>query len=254
MKNNNLFTIGEIAKAIGITRKIILNYEEKGLIVPDKKDGTAGNRYYTIDTFTKIRTIRVFQNFGLSLDEIRNYFNDTTELEPLIARLKSIRDELNLSIEKLSERAGKSADNIKEITVMPQTVYSRTYNSESISEKTDILRQTALEAMKIFGTDISRRMYFIEYPIDNPSENTYSIAIPSESEGEYVKKIPSFRAISSFHHGSYESIGATKEKILSYAEDHGIKLSGRCRHLYLEGPPQHKDKNKFITQIIMPIG
>ena len=62
MKGNQkkLFSIGEIAKSIGITRKIILNYEAKGLIQPDKKDGATGNRYYTIDTFTQIRTIRVF--------------------------------------------------------------------------------------------------------------------------------------------------------------------------------------------------
>ena len=52
MDNKNLFTIGEIAKAVGITRKAILNYEIKGLIKPDKKDGISGNRYYTIDTFT----------------------------------------------------------------------------------------------------------------------------------------------------------------------------------------------------------
>ena len=41
MESKNLFSIGEIAKSIGITRKIILNYEAKGLISPDKKDGTA---------------------------------------------------------------------------------------------------------------------------------------------------------------------------------------------------------------------
>ena len=35
MDNKNLFSIGEIAKAVGITRKIILNYETKGLIQPD---------------------------------------------------------------------------------------------------------------------------------------------------------------------------------------------------------------------------
>ena len=69
MDNKNLFSIGEIAKAVGVTRKIILNYEAKGLIQPDKKDGNIGNRYYTIDTFTQIRTIRVFQNLGLSLDD-----------------------------------------------------------------------------------------------------------------------------------------------------------------------------------------
>ena len=41
MDNKNLFSIGEIAKTVGITRKIILNYEAKGLIQPDKKIGTS---------------------------------------------------------------------------------------------------------------------------------------------------------------------------------------------------------------------
>ena len=60
MDNKNLFSIGEVAKAVGVTRKTILGYESKGLINPDKKEGTTGNRYYTIDTFTQIRTIRIF--------------------------------------------------------------------------------------------------------------------------------------------------------------------------------------------------
>ena len=44
MNSKNLFSIGEMAKAVGITRKTILNYETKGLITPDKKDGSTGNR------------------------------------------------------------------------------------------------------------------------------------------------------------------------------------------------------------------
>ena len=88
MNNKNLFSIGEVAKAVGITRKTILGYEAKGLINPDKKEGSTGNRYYTIDTFTQIRTIRVFQDLGLSLDEIRTYFSDTTDLQPRINRLE----------------------------------------------------------------------------------------------------------------------------------------------------------------------
>ena len=103
MNNDKLFSIGEVAKAVGITRKTILNYETKGLVKPDKKDGTNGNRYYTIDSFTQIRTIRVFQNLGLSLDEIHNYFNDSSDLLPMIERLEKMRDELNLTIEKLYE-------------------------------------------------------------------------------------------------------------------------------------------------------
>ena len=103
MNNKNLFTIGEIAKAVGITRKTILGYEAKGIITPDKKDGNTGNRYYTIDTFTKVRTIRILQNLGLTLDEIREYYNGSTDLKPMILRLEKTRDELNLTIEKLNK-------------------------------------------------------------------------------------------------------------------------------------------------------
>ena len=37
MDNKNLFSIGEMAKAVGITRKTILNYETKGLPLTDEQ-------------------------------------------------------------------------------------------------------------------------------------------------------------------------------------------------------------------------
>ncbi|MBQ4527058.1 MAG: MerR family transcriptional regulator [Clostridia bacterium] len=250
MNNNNLFSIGEIAKAVGITRKTILNYEIKGLIVPDQKDGTTGNRYYTIDTFTQIRTIRVFQNLGLSLDEIREYFNDSSDLNPMLQRLEKMRDELNLTIEKLKERVRSTNDAVKEITIEPQTIYCRTYNSTSIADKTNLLRDTALEAMRSHGTDTTRRMYFTEHSANTPEEVSYCVAIPPESKGEYVTIIPELKAISIFHHGAYEEIPEARKRLLSYAEENNLKLTGVFRNIYIEGPPQHKDKSKFITQII----
>ena len=250
MNNKNLFSVGEVVKAVGITRKILLNYEAKGLINPDQKDGATGNRYYTIDTFTQIRTIRVFQNLGLSLDEIREYFNDKTDLEPVIKRLKKMRDELNLTIEKLQERTQKTGDVIREITIEPQTVYCRTYNSTSIADKTNLLRDTALEAMRLHGTDTTRRMYYTEYAAEAPEEISYCVAVPQGSMGEYVMNTPGLKAISFFHHGAYEKISETRKRLISYAEENNIKLNGVFRNIYLEGPPQHKDKKKFITQII----
>jgi len=120
----NMFTIGEMAKSIGITRKIILNYEAKGLITPDVKDGKNGNRYYTVDTFTKIRTVRILQKLGLSLDEIHAYLDGETDLLPLIRRLEAMRDEINLNIEKLYERANTNPTQIKEIHIDKQTIYA----------------------------------------------------------------------------------------------------------------------------------
>lgn len=250
MNDTNLFSIGEIAKAIGITRKIVLNYEAKGLIKPDKKDGATGNRYYTIDTFTQIRTIRVFQNLGLSLDEVRDYFNDTSDLQPIITRLESMRNELNLTIEKLKERTAGASDIIKEIKIEPQTIYRRTYHTVSITDKTNLLRDTALEAFKRYGADTTRRLYFTEISISKPEEISYCVAIPPASEGEYTEKLPELRGVSFFHHGAYENIPQTRQRLIDYAEKNDIRLSGTFRSLYLEDPPQHKDKNRFITQVI----
>lgn len=252
-EKKELFSVGEITRAIGITRKILLNYETKGLIKPDKKEGAAGNRYYTIDTFTQIRTIRVFQNLGLSLDEIREYFNGNTDLLPLIKRLEAMRDEINLNIEKLYARTNTIQNQIKQIKVEPQTVYSKTYLTPSVGERSVRLRETALDAMRKYGTDTTRRMYFTEHSLNDPDMVTYAVAVYPESKGDGVSNLPEFDAISLYHHGAYENIPETRDKLLAYAKENNLKIAGKCRHLYIEGPPQHKDPSKFITRIILPI-
>lgn len=253
MDKNNLFTIGEIAKAIGITRRIILNYEAKGLIVPDSRDTATGNRYYSIDTFTRIRTIRIFQGLGLSLDEIKEYFDNGSALNAIIARLETMQDELNLTIEKLRERARGESGKVRVIRIDAQTIYRRTYTTPSIAEKTAILRNTALEALKKHGTDTTRRMYFTEFTEPREAEISYCVAVPSGSRGEHVEEIPELTAVSVFHHGAYEDIPKTRKFLIDYAKENNLRLTGTFRSLYLEGPPQHKDKERFITQIIAPI-
>ena len=250
---DKLFSIGEISKAVGITRRIILNYESKGLIKPDRKEEPGGNRYYSIDTLTKIRSIRVFQKLNLSLDEIRRYLDGSEELPPLIRRLEAMRDELNLSIEKLCERAGTGVCSVKEITLEAQTAYIKTAEMSSIAEKTDFLRNTALEAMKKHGTDTTKRMYFTEYNLSNPRIVSFCVAVLPESRGENISVLASTPALSLYHHGSYETISETVTKLIKFAEDNHLDIAGTCRHIYLEGPPQHQDKSKFVTQVVLPL-
>lgn len=251
--DQNLFSIGEIASSIGITRRIILNYEEKGLIAPDSKDGKTGNRYYTIDTMVKIRTIRIYQNLGLSLSEIRKYLADQNDLLPIIKRFESLRDELNLMIEKLYERANNQAGQILKITVGEQTVYCRSDPAQTLREKTDAMRQVALEAVHQYGVDTTKRLYFTEYPLSDPSKITYCAAVPPESQGNGIRYLPETRALCCYHHGAYEDISQVRKKLLSYAAAHHLIPCGSCRHVYLEGAPQHQDQQQFITQIVLPI-
>lgn len=139
-----LFSIGDAADFAGITRRIILNYEAHGLVFPDVKEDPSGNRYYTIDTLTKIRTIRSLQNLGLSLEEIHGYFDNSNDLLSMVRRLEALRDELNANIKALYERINQGFESIEIITIPPQTVYCRKTGSDSIAEKTNLLREVAL--------------------------------------------------------------------------------------------------------------
>lgn len=251
---NKLMSIGEVAKLLGVTRRIILNYETKGLIQADKKEGETGNRYYTIDSLTKIRTIRILQNLGLSLDEIYAYYEGTTDLAPLITRLETLRDELNLNIERLKELANTSTNfEIKTVTIPAQTIYRESKYTDTVAERTVVLREVTLKAVRTYGSDTSKRMFYIEYPLDNENQISYCVAIPSQHQGENIIQIPEEKALCIFYHGSYESIPAARDQIVAFAKENNIPLKGVCRHIYLEGPPQHKDPAKFITQVALLI-
>lgn len=249
-QKDGLFSIGEIAASLGIIRRIILNYEAKGLVVPDKKEGKTSNRYYTIDTFTRIRTIRSLQNLGLSLDEIDGYLNGTADMNELVARLIRLRDKLNLKIETLQERiASKPGREITRITLPPQTVYVRNRLSSDIADRTVFLRETAYTAMQNYGTVTDKRMYFIEYQPDYPNLLTYCVAVPPESEGEHIRHLPAERALCIYHHGSYETLGQSRKQLLHYAAAKNIHLKRIIRHTYLEGPPQRDNPSGYITQV-----
>ena len=252
-KNSDLFSIGDVSRALGVTRRIILHYEECGLVQPDVKDSAAGNRYYTIDTFVRIRTIRVLQNLGLSLSEIRGYLDDSFDLPPLISRLEAMRDELDRHIERLRERSSAEPPSVKLVSLPRQTVYCRVYQAPTVAERTVLLRRAALEGMRLYGTDITQRMYLVESPIERPDEVSFCVAVPPGSEGEHVRVLEPARALSIYHHGPYEDLPDAARLLLDHAREHSLAHTGVLRRIYLEGPPQHKDSSKFITQLALPL-
>lgn len=256
MRNNNphLLSIGEVAKSLHITRRILLNYEDKGLVHPDVKEGKGGNRYYTTDTVTRIRAIRRLQSLGISLDEIKLYFEDKADLREFIGRLENMRDELDLCIEKLRLRVSESEEDVIEVREIPaQTVYIRRCSTPTVAHRMEIFRQVIPEAMRLYGSDSSKRMFLLAYPLEDTDDTRFCVAVPQGSRGDGVEQWEKERAVSVFFHGDYTDIPRIREKLLDYARQHGLRPKGTCRHIYLEGPAHHSDANKFITQVAMPI-
>ena len=111
-------------------------------------------------------------------------------LPPLIRRMETLRDELDRHIESLRERSNAEPSQVKLVRLPPQTVYRRVYTTPSLAERTTLLRSAAPEGMRLYGTDISHRLYLVESPIDRPEEIAFRVAVPPESRGEHVPRSP----------------------------------------------------------------
>ena len=96
-------------------------------------------------------------------------------------------------------------------------------------------------------------MYLVESSIRRPSKVAFCAAVPPESEGDHVVTLPAAPALSLYHHGAYEDLPAAEKKLRAYARRHGLTPTGKLRRIYLEGPQQHKDPARFVTQVALSL-
>lgn len=254
MDTKNLFKIGEVTKALGLTRRMLINYEELGLVTPAFKNGNQGFRYYSADNMVHIRLIRTLQKLGLSLSEIREYFNDTTHLEDQIDRLVLLRNQLDQCIAQLHLRQfEESSQEIYQVTLPEFNAFCRDFKTADLAEKTAQLRQTYIDALKHFPADNENRMC-IQIPAGSDSEGTYIIPVLADAGLKDIRHFPQATAICIYYRGPYENFPKVHERLMQYALDNNMTPHGYFRNIYMEGPPTHgTNKEAYVTQIALPI-
>ena len=256
MVNNDkeLFRICEITKTLGITRRILINYEEHGLLTPAVKNENSGFRYYSADNMVHIKLIRTLQNLGLSLAEIKKYFNNTSVLGEQINRLVLLRNQLDQYIAqlRLREYSAKKHEIIN-VTLPAFTAFCKDFNNANLSTKTVQLRKTYTEAVKKYQLDINNKMC-IQVSVNTDLNGQYIIPVVPESKGKYIKTFSQVSAICIYYRGAYENFPEVQLKLLRYAKENGMTPHGYFRNIYMEGPPTHgANKNAYVTQIALPI-
>ncbi|MEG0386324.1 MAG: MerR family transcriptional regulator [Solibacillus sp.] len=252
--DKNLFQIGEVVETLGLTRKVLLNYEEMGLLTPAYKNKGRGFRYYSADNIVHIRLIRALQGLGLSLSEIRNYFDNTAVLGEQINRLVFLRNELDGYIAQLSLRQAKETEpEIQSVTLPKFTAYCREFHGADLTRKTAELRGTYIDTIKNYKMDVANKMC-IQLLVNSENDGMYIIPVVPGSKGEFIKTLPQTTAICIYYRGAYEDFPKIHAKLLDYAKENKMIPHGYFRNIYMEGPPTHgANKAAYVTQIALPI-
>ena len=69
-RTDELMTIGEVARAVGVATPTLRYYEQEGLLSPTTRS-RAGYRLYDAQAIEQLRFIRSAQAVGFTLDDIR---------------------------------------------------------------------------------------------------------------------------------------------------------------------------------------
>jgi PPM family protein phosphatase len=67
----NRMSIGDFARATGLTAKALRLYDEMGLVRPAEVDEYSGYRYYRDDQLDRARLVARLRLIGMPLDRIR---------------------------------------------------------------------------------------------------------------------------------------------------------------------------------------
>ena len=249
-----LFKIGEVTKTLGLSRRILLNYEAVGLLTPAYTDAESGYRYYSADNIVHIRLIRALQNLGLSLKEIGAYFKDASYLSAEIDRLVLLRNQLDQYIAQLRLRqATTDALEMQKVTLPELTACCFDYSHLGLAERTRKLREVYIATVKHYTMDFENKMC-ANVPVSDGESGTFLIPVAVGSKGKNIRTFPQTTAVCVYYRGPYENFPTVHDGLLQYARQHDLTPYGYFRHVYMEGPPTHGDnKSAYITQIALPI-
>lgn len=96
-----LLSISKFAKIAGTTRRTLIFYDHKGIFKP-VQIAKNGYRFYSYDQIYQISFILGLRDLGLSVDEIRDYLNNTSS-EILNQKLNILKNKVEKKINDLKQ-------------------------------------------------------------------------------------------------------------------------------------------------------
>lgn len=254
--DENLFQIGEVVKILGVTRKAILVYEEKGLLTPAVRDPVSGFRYYTMDNIAQIKSIRSLQALGLSLKEVAAYYYDTKNMDLYLQQMLEIRANLDRNIQLLQVRSAKQGDLTVHRTTLPRQVcLCRRYQCKDTAEAAIRLRNTNIAAARTGKMSMVARIFTVHMAkYSDTLDLMCCIPMDDSFDGPDRVEFAETAALCIYYRGPYEGTKTAIHALAKYEQEHNVQTTGPFRSIYLEGPPNRGENSEdYITQVAVPI-
>ncbi len=265
--------IGEFSKLMQVTVKTLRLYEQKGLLMPDEVDVWTGYRYYRFSQMQQLSTIRLLQGMGFSLAEIKEIIDTDSfvpPLEQLEQKISDCEQQLHILQGRLQLLLALRDSRKKIITMEKFTI--QTLPSIIVASHREVIKNW--QAIGQMCTDvIAPEMHRLSCRCPMPG---YCFTVehnkeykPTDIDIEYCeqveemgqdsaiiqfKRLPEVpTALCMAHHGPYDRFYESYTELFRYIEEHGYRVVGQHRTVYVDGVWNQKDPDKWLSIIQVPV-
>jgi effector-binding domain-containing protein len=266
--------IGIFSIITRLSPKALRLYEEKGLLIPVKKEIT-GYRMYAYSQIRKGMLLRRMAQLGFGIQdmkvsvEVLDGGGDTAALDIIIARrirevssqmrqLETIRGELeNRSFEEVTDMKNGTP-------CMKELPAQRVVSRREKGSYGEAIPRLIGEICNMIGPQ-EPQAYMVGPPMAIYHDNEYKetcadveVAIPVsgrvtiDASRFEIKTLPAGKAISAIHCGAYHKVGETWGKVFQYIQENGLRPNAAGRELYLNNPAVVSE-DELITEVQVPV-
>ena len=238
-----MYRIGEFSYLCECTIKTLRHYDKIGILKPKETDNFTGYRYYSEEQLNTYHKIRLLQNAGFTLKEIKSILDNPKDSN-ILEEIKKLTNDYQEKLIKLEEIKNKLRGNIHmELIKNPKFVMLGEYKElkarndfkkelERIDKKVDNKMFSELPSVLIsceVGFKENDITCFIGRVLDEDLKTNYEFIKKMESIG--LETITNNKPETMLYTSSNNMIESYKEMI-KYANKNNIQIRGEFIEIY----------------------
>lgn len=273
MKDQKLYTVGEVSKICNISKKALRFYDKIGLICPDKISEDNGYRYYSRETLLFVPVIKYYKQMGFKLEEMRtllegsSYTEHEKDFRLKIDELRALQNDIQMSYTSVTDwydlilEAESVIDNdVTEVSVKFMDLVTTCYLEQEFSHNymESVINIEWTNYLESIGKAITGPVFlwFPDYREKLAGKNTpvrILQKIIADCGTNPTMTLGGHMVASCYHIGPHETINLTYEKIFKWAEEHGYKCENESVERYVTDYWTIRNSEDFVTEILIKI-
>ncbi|MCI8809941.1 MAG: MerR family transcriptional regulator [Oscillibacter sp.] len=266
-----LLKISEFAALSGISRQLLIYYDNQGILHPKQVDRENGYRYYSYHQLTAASVIVSLRQAGMSLEYIRTYLMERSP-EKLMVAFREQENNLTEQIQKLERIRGMVQSRLEHteqgICIGEEQIWTADCPEENIflgpalpkgyepSDSWDCLPafyEACISQNIQIGLTVGSLVEYdkrTEKLLDRPTR--YFCRLPEQQYPVFHIK-PAGRYVMGTQFTDYGFTDALYQRIFRYADAHGLKICGDAYEEFLIDEIAERDVNRYMLQISVQI-